>query len=159
MTHYLPVLLSQVPRFQEPSPLYLPSHHSSNIPSQILIDPPTPFYKGTNPHQDECISTSEHSPLITLTVLFKPCESMTLQGTVAKKVTSLSHQGTLCLRVERDAGCLEIVARNVRTIVIYGLSVDLAKSDGFYMGLFRMWDSMANMRWATNLNKVGYLLA
>ena len=63
---------------------------------------------------------------------------MTLQGTVAKKVTSLSHQGKLCLRVERDAGCLEIVARNVRTIVIYGLSVDLAKSDGFYMGLFRM---------------------
>ena len=57
---------------------------------------------------------------------------------MAKKLTGLSHQGTLCLRVERDAGCLEIVARNVRTIVIYGLSIGLAKSDGFYMGLFRM---------------------
>ena len=38
--HCLPALLPQVPRLLEPSPLHLPPHHSSNIPSQILINPP-----------------------------------------------------------------------------------------------------------------------
>ena len=90
--------------------------------------------------------------------LFKPCESMTVWRMVAKKVTSLS-QGTVHLRVKRDAGCLEIVARNVRTMVIYGLSVDLAKGKDFCVGLFRTWDSMVNVSWAANLNEVEYLLA
>ena len=45
----------------------------------------------------------------------------------------------------RNVGCLEMVARNVRTIVTYRLSVNLAKCDSFHVGLLRIWDHMANV--------------
>lgn len=41
---------------------------------------------------------------------------------MAKKAASSSHS-----KVETDAGCFEMMARNVRTIVIYELSVDLGR--------------------------------
>ena len=42
----------QVPRLREPLPLYLFPRHSSNTLSQILVDRPIPFHKGTNPRQE-----------------------------------------------------------------------------------------------------------
>ena len=54
-----------------------------------------------------------------------------------KKVASLSH-GTERLRVWNEAGCLVMVAKKVRTMVIYGLRVDLENGVGLLVGFFRM---------------------
>ena len=55
---------------------------------------------------------------------------------VVKNVGS-SSQGTERSRVQSEAGWLEMVAKKVSTMVMYGLNVNLESGVGFHVGFLR----------------------
>ena len=53
-------------------------------------------------------------------------------------VIERATQAMAIASMERGVGYIEMVARNVRTIITYGLSVNLAKCDNFHVGYLRI---------------------
>ena len=127
---------SVISRFRGFENLYLSTFFLATLPIPSLKYSLTDRFHSTKAPilvKKRWTSACEHRPSFALASFI---ESMTLRGMMVTKVTS-SSQGTAHSRVERDARCFEIVARDVGTIVVYGLSVDVAKGDGFCVGLFR----------------------